>query len=203
MSTFFTFLSNSTQVAIRVVIGIGIFLFGLIGYVFFSDSVRYTTTEYYDLLLREWVIAAKPAFFSLVPAFSLALFKIFPDTSRKLLALTALVSGIVLTIPAFMYIIYLWHPLVQTISGLPISEVKYHRHTGTFPDGLDSMSIDFVIPKQTFHNVEYILKARIAENNGATIKDFLEHPINEYDYLFSFHERTPGKIEATLDRNKW
>lgn len=200
MSNFFNrrFDHKIVDIVLRTIEVLLILFLGWLGYASFNfgvilgfNRVYFTTTSYVGILIQELIPVAKPIFLFLLPAFFVALRVIFQRIQWKKLALLAIGLGIIFTAPSYLYNLMRWQPLLQTVQGLSVLEVTYHRHSGTFPDGLPGMWINFVIPDELFEEVNQTIETRLAKNNVKLLRYSLEEK-SPLTAKFDVHKKTPG-----------
>jgi len=182
----------------------GIIVFFLINFV--MNPVGYTVTSHTELFLHELLSVAKPVFLSLVPALFIAMLEIFPFASWKRAMVVAIIGGLILCIPLYLNNLAHWQPMLNTIQGLPISEVEYKRYSGTLGSP-PVMKVDFVIPLENFAEIEQTIIARLPRNNGRMLSENItdQQPnVNQkYEYFYWSSAISKKRIKGGLYRTKF
>lgn len=178
MSNFFiTLRSNSRSLIVRVIQGLAIFIGGWFAYAFFnffvsldSNGINYTTTSYVGILVEELIAIDIPLYLFVALISFIVLMVIFQNISWKKLGLVAIIIGIIPFTFSYATSLLRWQPLLQTVQDLPVLEVKYHRHSGTFPDTRPGMWIQFIVLNNSVKEVKKTINTRLTENKAKLLK---------------------------------
>lgn len=204
MASFWTLRSSQKSLTVRMVFSILMaapFGFGYFIYSAFFDGVNFDFSNYFYVLVCEWIIVAKPVFMFIFPPVFLASLNIFQKRPWQGLLLKSLIVSMLITMPGYLVHYQRWRVANQILKNLPITKLSFDRYKDPISWGDPGMGISFLIPGDydDFINVKRAIEKRIDSYSDDLSKMRLDSGRGGLEASFSAWKVLPhGKYKRTV-----